>query len=387
MSQIAHPVEQEELMAYLDGEIPVKRAAAVATHIEECADCQAVARELRSLAEQLAAWQVKPAPASLAERVIAALHARPKEGHATPKRRLLPGWVWAFAAGSAGLLLLLAVSIPNLLKSRMAVERGIRSAVIYTNDGGYGGGGNRALGEAPPRAQEASAQPAGPMIVRTASLTLVTKDFEKTRADVERIVRQHGGYSAQLSASGQSGMGRALTATFRVPADQLDSTLSELKKLGRVEQELQGGEEVTRQYVDLGARLSNARHTEQRLTEVLRLRTGKVADVLQVEREIARVREEIERMDAERKNLENQVRYATLKVTLSEEYRAQLEVTPPTTGTRLRNATVEGYGSAVESAVGLVLFLLSYGPSILFWSLILFWPARFAWRRVRARSS
>jgi uncharacterized small protein (DUF1192 family) len=222
------------------------------------------------------------------------------------------------------------------------------------------------------------------MIVRTASLTLVAKEFDPTRAAIEALVRRHQGYSARLTVSGQAGAGRTLTATFRVPANQLDAVLAEMKSLGRVEQESQGGEEVTQQYVDLGARLSNARHTEQRLIEVLRQRTGKVGDVLAVEQQIARVREEIERLEAQLKSLDKQASFASLQVRLIEEYKAQLEVTPPSTTTRLRNATVDGYRSLIESALGLIMFLLSYGPVLLFWGLILYAPARFAWRRLRA---
>jgi hypothetical protein len=112
-----------------------------------------------------------------------------------------------------------------------------------------------------------------------------------------------------------------------------------------------------------------------------------MTDILAVEREIARVRGQIETMDAQLKNLEKQVRYATLQVKLSEEYRAQLEVPQTPTGTRLHNAFIEGYRGVVASAVGLAVFLLSYGPVLLFWFLILFWPLRFAWRHLRRATS
>jgi hypothetical protein len=92
-------------------------------------------------------------------------------------------------------------------------------------------------------------------------------------------------------------------------------------------------------------------------------------------------------MDAQLKNLENQVRLATLQVRLTEEYKLPLALAQTSTVTRLRNAVVEGYHSLVESALGLVEFLLSYGPVLLFWGLILFFPARFVWRRLRSHSA
>ena len=114
------------------------------------------------------------------------------------------------------------------------------------------------------------AVPTVPMIARVAGITLTTKEFDKTRARLEEILKRHGGYMGELKVSAPADAGRSLTATLRIPAQQLDAAMAELKKLGRVEDESQGGEEVTQQYVDLEARLANGKHTEQRLTEILR---------------------------------------------------------------------------------------------------------------------
>jgi hypothetical protein len=184
--------------------------------------------------------------------------------------------------------------------------------------------------------------------------------------------------------SAPSDAGRSLTATLRIPAQQLDAAMAELKKLGRVEDESQGGEEVTQQYVDLEARLANGIHTEQRLTEILRTRTGKLQDVLKVELEIDRVRGEIEQMQAEKKELSKRVAFATLNTTVKEEYFARLQPTPPSTGSRFRNAAVDGYNTVVEGLIDVGLFLLSAGPSLLLWAAILFFPARWAWKKFRS---
>src|SRR5260370_12934835 len=154
--------------------------------------------------------------------------------------------------------------------------------------------------------------------------------------------------------SAPAGSGRTLNATLRVPADQLDATMAELKKLGRVDVESQSGEEVTQQYVDLVARLANARNSEQRLTEILRHRTGELSDVLAVEVEIERVRGEIEQMEAERKNLAHQVDFATLSATLTEEYENQLQAVPASTFTRLRNPPLPSYPTPTQTVVRLL---------------------------------
>jgi hypothetical protein len=221
------------------------------------------------------------------------------------------------------------------------------------------------------------------MTARTADLTLKTKEFDQTRAGLEEILKRHGGYLGELKVSAPADSGRALTATLRIPAAQFDVTMAELKKLGHVEFESQGGEEVTQQYVDLEARLANGKHTEQRLTEILRQRTGKLQEVLKVELEIDRVRGEIEQMQAEKKELSKRVDFATLNTTVKEEYFAKLQATPPSTGSRFSNAAVDGYNTAVEGLISVGLFLLSSGPSLLIWVAVLFFPVRWAWKKWR----
>jgi hypothetical protein len=166
---------------------------------------------------------------------------------------------------------------------------------------------------------------------------------------------------------------------LRVPVEKLSAVLEQLKALGRVTHEQLSTEEVTEQAVDLEARLRNARATEERLIAVLNQRTGKVRDILEVEREIARTREEIERMEAQRLNLLNRVALATLQVTLLEEFQAQLQPAPIGTGTRLRNAFVEGYQNFVGLLLGFVFFFARNGLVLLFW-LTLLW---LGWRLIR----
>ena len=222
----------------------------------------------------------------------------------------------------------------------------------------------------------------GKMIERTASLSLIVKGLEAARTALEEITRNHDGYFAELSTSGQPNTARTLTASVRVPASQLDSTLAELRKLGELNEEKQGGEEVSRQYVDLKARLENGRHTEERLNELLAKRADRLKDVLDVERELTSTREEIERMESQQRNMQNLVNYASISLSLSEEYKPTLNLAPPAVGTRMRNALVVGYHTAADSIVNVILFGLQSGPVILFWLLVLFFPARWAWRKL-----
>ena len=425
MNKIIHPIEPEEIMAYLDGELTAERATATAAHMGECAECQGLAAKLRSVSQNLKTWKAEPSKSATAPAISAALaDYRPASRNIPPaqprswrgvlgRHGLTLEWV-----GTAAAIFVVVVGIVRFIGTG-ANNNAYSTVASQMQDSGSDR--DRLAANLPPpppppvakptqrrgvdkatetvmlvapEAQSATLQQnqsatehglnaSGPMIIRTAQLSLITKEFDKARANLEAILKRYRGYVGELKANDTTGSGRTLTATLRVPADQLDATLTEVKALGRVESESQSGQDVTSQYVDLQARLANARNTEQRLTDLLRNRTGKLSDVLEVEQELDRVRGEIEQMEAERKTMANQVSYATLNATIAEDYKAQLQVVPPSTATRLSNAAVEGYRSMVDGVVSLALFLLSDGPSLLLWGAILFMPARLVWKKVR----
>jgi hypothetical protein len=431
MNKIMHPIEPEELMAYLDGELSADRATATAAHLGECAECQGLVAELRSISQELTAWKLGTVESEMPHAISSVLEQHkfePRKVTAdTPRSgRYLMGLRWQTAAwmGALAAVFLVVVGTVKFIggnannvfsqvseadfsiqrnethpappppppASPMTASRSLHASATPGDQDKLEQFAklNRApavkFGSATQEDDSAAARgigATGPMIIRTAQLSVITKEFDRARAAIEATLKRHRGYVGELKVGGASGSGRTLTATLRVPADQLDATLAELKTLGRVESESQSGDDVTSQYVDLQARLANARNTSQRLTDLLQNRTGKLSDVLEVEQELDRVRGEIEQMEAERKNMTNQVSFATLNVTVSEDYKAQLQVVPPSTWTRLSNAAVDGYRSVVEGVLSVALFLLTTGPSLLLWGAIFFFPARLIWKKVR----
>ena len=210
---------------------------------------------------------------------------------------------------------------------------------------------------------------------------MVVKDFDAARTALDELLIRCGGYSSDLTITSPQDAPRSLQASLRIPAGQLEVTLKELKSLGNVETETQKGEEVTGTHTDLLARLRNSRETEQRLQAILIQRTGKVSDVLEVEQEIARVRGEIERMEGEQQSLEHRVKFSTVELQLSGEYKAQLAPSSISVPRQLRNSIVSGFTTAFESIVGLLLFLCNSGPVIILWTIILALPLRLIWKR------
>jgi len=429
MRSHVHPVEPEELMAYLDGELPVEQATAAAAHLEECRECQILVAEMKSVSEALTAWEIESAEPAINDQLSKALDDRQEERSAARGgrwdwlghyrfRRMVP-WAGGALAGGLAVLLLTFTLISSVSHREYGpaplATRSETMALSAARDVPQPGGNRDHMlsdsvallsesqreellkrkemtqlasnlevnrdGRA--ESQIAAELAAGPMIIHTAQLTVVIQNLDSARAEVDKIVERYSGYVGDLTVSAPSNGARTLTATLRVPATQLDSAIAELKKLGRVESETQNGQDVTAQYVDLEARLSNSRNTEKRLLELLSNRTGKLSDVLEVETELSRVREEIERMEGERRLLAKQVEYATLTATVTEEYKAPASALPDSTATRFRNAAVDGYRSVVNFIIGVALFLISDGPMLVVWTLILLLPARWVWRRYR----
>jgi len=410
MDSTTHPFNREEVMSYLDGELAPERASAAAAHLEQCAECRALAADLRAVSRQMPEWEVEAIPAGMQQRVL--LAAEQQEAAKAPGARSwmgvrLPTWATSIAVA---VLLLMAfgalrqgryemTQTAALLRAKELSALESRSSSYATRESPNAPGpppavalrdqasqatSAVAMAKKAPAAQ-AQAGESGPMIVRRASLAVLTKEFDAARSALENLVKAHQGYFGELNVATPASAGRSLAATVRVPAVQLDAVLVELRKLGRVEQENQSADDVTREFADLTARLANARETEKRLVEILRERTGKVSDVLQVEQQISRTRQQIEQMDAERKTMENQVRYASVDLRITEEYKQSLETPAPSLGTRINNAAVEGFRDAAELMLGLLLWLLSAGPTLVVVGALVAWPAWWLVRRVRRR--
>jgi anti-sigma factor RsiW len=429
MNAATHPVAPEEVMAFLDGELTSAEAQAVSSHLDQCAECAGLAAQLRSTSQSLSGWTVPAVPASLEETVLAeAAEAADKLKQEKPGRTTqlsLWNWrLWAVAGGGALTVVLIGVALVasiiypgNLAKSRpmeMAVQKPAAPDYFYTparaqnqqtavmkGNFSAAGAGVAQLGSLatppppPPVAGKTagglmygySAQPGAvtaPMIARTVSLTIAVKDFAAVRASLDSILVRHRGYAAQLSAATAENAPRTLQASLRIPAPELAAALAELKGLGRVESETQAGDEVTQQHTDLAARIQNSRETEERMRAILEQRTGKIEDVLQVEEEIARVRGEIESMEADQQALEHRVDFASVDLQIAEEYKAALNPPSASVSNRIHNAFVGGLRSAAEMLLGCVLFVEESGPVLLIWLAILGMPIFLLWRRYRS---
>jgi len=232
----------------------------------------------------------------------------------------------------------------------------------------------------------------------TASMDVRVDDLDESLAALRSSVAKNGGEVAELSVtSGEppevpvpldasqggshvSGPSSAIV-TIRVPAERLESLRAEVGGLGTVLSESASASDVTEQAIDLEARLRNLRAEEARLRTFL-ARTDKVSELLEVERELARVRGEIEAMDAQLTYLERQAARATLTVSLSEPGPV---VQPVTGGWGLREAITRGI-QATASIISTMVTVAIPLAFIALMALVIGYPVRTLLRR-RARGA
>jgi uncharacterized small protein (DUF1192 family) len=215
-----------------------------------------------------------------------------------------------------------------------------------------------------------------PRIAYSAELSVVTKEFAHSRSSLENILERHRGYVAKLRMVGQPS-GSVLSATLRVPSSEYRSALTELKGVGLVEHEEEAADEIAQQHSELEARLVNAQNEEQGLQRILQDRSEKAYDPTALQRQVALLHSEIERIQSERYAAGSRVSFANVFFALREERISPAE----TIGAKLRNAAVGGLSDALESLSTIVLFLAGRGPLLALWAVLLYFPARFFWRR------
>jgi len=395
MSRQEHPTWEDELMPYLDGQLGAAEAARIAGHLETCDDCAGSIADSKRLSRQMSGWKVEGSSEKMKEGVLAELRSR--SANTQPQTRW--SWwtkrrVWAvgLSGAFAGVMIIVLASTREKTDLSLPVESALtisQPSVVPSAPMQQGREQEELFRlEKQSAVTVAEAQrPSpdllpGPLIMRSARMNIIAKDFEGARSKLESIVLQSQGYLDQLTVKGEAGSGRVLSATLRLPSDRVDAGLNELRKLGKVREESQNSSDVTSQYVDLGARLTNARNTESRFQTILKERTGKLSDVVDVEREISRIREEIERMEAQQKEMKNQVQFASVQIEMTEEYHAQLLPSVPSSATSLWNASVDGYHTAEESLLGLALLILRFGPTLILWSALLL-PTGLVLRRIQ----
>lgn len=225
-------------------------------------------------------------------------------------------------------------------------------------------------------------RPTDRKVIRNADLDLEAENPEDAQRKITSIAETRGGFvveSQQSSSEVTATIRDIVTITVRVPADKFSETLADIRNVStRVVLESVKGQDVTEEFIDIQAQVKAKKALEAQFMEIMK-RANTVEDALDVQRQLAEVRGEIERIEGRMRFLENQSSLSTIKIRIqTPKVFAQSSVG---FGGRLAESFSSGADVAVSFILGLVTFVVAMLPLGLFVGLPTFVFIRYVWRR------
>ena len=217
---------------------------------------------------------------------------------------------WRVLAAAAAVVFLFG----GTLLSRDAIHNAVNGAIVpsetaVTQDAivaesymagdarAYGGANSRSLAATAAAEESTGTQPS--VILRSASVTINSTQYEEDLRAIETALEEYGGWSESTYVSGEKpdqysgGNGRYASLTLRVPAASLDAFLAQLDEIGTVTSLHTSTEDVSENYYDVQSRLSLYEAQRERLTELYE-KAETVSDIIEIENSLTDLQYSIE---------------------------------------------------------------------------------------------
>jgi hypothetical protein len=215
-------------------------------------------------------------------------------------------------------------------------------------------------------------------VIRSGDISVQVGNVEVATRRADSIAQQRGGLVVETRVAQDDRGKRSAHLVINIPADRFEEALLLLKALGVAKSEAITQQDVGKAYADLETRLSVKEEMAVRLRRLLADRTGKLSDVLEVEREINRVVAEIEQMKGERRYYDNRIALSTINLTLFEAGAAR---------SSSRFSITDSFRQSLEvlsTSVAWLVYLTTFLAPWLILASIVWWLVRFIQRRRRA---
>ncbi len=322
---IPHPIP-EILSAYLDGEATAEERQQVESHLATCPVCRQHLEALKQTVALVHALEPVSAPEGFRPGVRARLQVR-SALDGLLHWRWRPSWRILASATAVALVGMFSLNLFHQLLPQQEVreepnlERGVAgitpAGITPPQDAAETKSTNIVARRPVP--QGTALAPSGRQVIRTSTMTIEVRDVDEAATALLRIAESSGGFIANSTIVRR----RPSYGTFelRIPVARFGLVLDQVESVGDVRERHLTGQDVTEDFVDLQARVRNLeRHEHQLLTFMDR--AAKVADLLAIEQELARVRGEIEQLTGRLRFMNNRIELATVDVTLREAQRS-----------------------------------------------------------------
>ncbi|PIV17915.1 MAG: hypothetical protein COS41_06215 [Elusimicrobia bacterium CG03_land_8_20_14_0_80_50_18] len=231
----------------------------------------------------------------------------------------------AAGAGAAVILFAIIMLVGNytecgLLRTLSGPDSSPRYAAAALKEAGGSPRASRAMAMAESAADSAeNISQDERKLVKTGNISIEVKDYDSSVKAIDAMLKEFDGFILRSSKYVSDDNKAVGDISVKVKPENFDSFVSRLDSLGRVKSKNSYINDVTEQYIDLESRLNSSLRVEKRLREILTIKTKNVKDILEVEKELTRVGENIERLKGRKKYLDNRIGMAELTIHIAEE--------------------------------------------------------------------
>lgn len=190
-------------------------------------------------------------------------------------------------------------------------------------------------------------------IIYRAYLSMETTEFDKAVSDLETLVKNCGGFLEWAEVDSISHNYRCANYTIRIPADRLDSFLSQAGSLCTVKNSNKSAEDVSKYYYDTESRLDTAKTKLERLQQLL-IQAATMEDIIELEREISDTEQTIDDLTGTLKQYDSLIDYSTVDIDLKEVYKTDSGTQPLSFAQKVSNSfnnSIRNFGEFLEDVV------------------------------------
>lgn len=224
-------------------------------------------------------------------------------------------------------------------------------------------------------------------LIKKVYIDAETEDMDTLLAQVTEQIQALGGYiESQEIYNGSSYSSyryQNANMTIRIPAEKLDSFVSQVKGVSNVVNYNETTDDVTLTYVSTESRIAALEIEQERLLNLLS-KAENMEDLLTIEERLTEVRYELEQVNSQLRVLANQVNYATVNLSI-QQVKVYTEVEEQTVWQRISSGFSGNLREIGENLVNFFVWLVTYSPQLIFWAVIIAVAVTVARRSVKKR--
>ncbi|MBE6980022.1 MAG: DUF4349 domain-containing protein [Ruminococcaceae bacterium] len=210
-------------------------------------------------------------------------------------------------------------------------------------------------------------------LIKTVRMDVETEDLENLLPQISGKISSLGGYVENQELYNGSAYSsyrhRSASLTVRIPAENLDGFVEDVKGVSNVVTYNESTENVTLRYVSTESRMKALEVEQERLLELLG-KAENMADLLEIEARLTDVRYELENVTSQLRVLSNQVDYATIHLYISQ-VKVYTEVEEQTVWQRIGSGFKENLRSIGEDMTDFFVWLVTYSPQLILWAVVI----------------